>query len=163
MIVARSTANRVALPGAVTLAIAWLWCCGGIAQTIAAERGGDVATLTRLSDDWDKAIVRKDEKAIAANMADDFRMIDGYGNVSAKQAFVADIVDPKLSIDPYSVEEFDVRVYGDTALLSGRTHMTGSHDGKPFESNYRYIDIYVRRAGTWKIVSVQITKLAAPG
>ena len=109
------------------------------------------------------AIVRKDEKAIAANMADDFRMIDGYGNVSAKRSFVADIVDPKLSIDPYSVEEFDVRVYGDTALLSGRTHMTGSHDGKPFESNYRYIDIYVRRNGTWKIVSVQITKLAAAG
>ena len=163
MIVARSTASQVALPGAMLIAIAWLWCSGGIAQTIAAERGGDVATLTRLSDDWDKAIVRKDEKAIAGNMADDFRMIDGYGNVSAKQAFVADIVDPKLSIDPYSVEEFDVRVYGDTALLSGRTHMTGRHDGKPFESNYRYIDIYVRRAGTWKIVSVQITKLAAPG
>ena len=163
MIVARSTASQVALPGAMLIAIAWLWCSGGIAQTIAAENDGDVAALTRLSDDWDKAIVRKDEKAIAANMADDFRMIDGYGNVSAKQAFVADIVDPKLSIDPYSVEEFDVRVYGDTALLSGRTHMTGRHDGKPFESNYRYIDIYVRRAGTWKIVSVQITKLAAPG
>jgi len=161
--VARSTASQVALPGAMLIAIAWLWCSGGIAQTIAAENDGDVAALTRLSDDWDKAIVRKDEKAIAANMADDFRMIDGYGNVSAKRSFVADIVDPKLSIDPYSVEEFDVRVYGDTALLSGRTHMTGRHDGKPFESNYRYIDIYVRRAGTWKIVSVQITKLAAPG
>jgi hypothetical protein len=26
-----------------------------------------------------------------------------------------------------------------------------------------YIDIYVRRDGAWKIVSVQITKLAAPG
>jgi hypothetical protein len=38
--------------------------------------------------------------------------------------------------------------------------MTGKYDGKPFESNYRYIDIYVRKKGTWKIVSVQITKLA---
>ena len=37
--------------------------------------------------------------------------------------------------------------------------MTGKYDGKPFESNYRYIDIYVRRGGTWKIVSVQITKI----
>ena len=102
--------------------------------------------------------MRKDEKAVAGNMAEDFRIIDGYGNVDAKQAFVADIMDPKLTIDPYTVEDFEVRIYGDTALLSGRTHMTGKYDGKPFESNYRYIDIYVRKGGTWKIVSVQITK-----
>jgi ketosteroid isomerase-like protein len=50
-------------------------------------------------------------------------------------------------------------LYGDTALLSGRTHMTGKYDGQVFESNYRYIDIYVRRAGVWKIVSVQITRI----
>jgi len=38
--------------------------------------------------------------------------------------------------------------------------MTGSYEGKPFTSNYRYIDIYVRKGGTWKIVSVQITLTA---
>jgi ketosteroid isomerase-like protein len=91
-------------------------------------------------------------------MAEDFRMIDGQGNVENKQQFVAGILDEKLTIDPYTVEEFDVRLFGDTALLSGRTHMTGKYDGKPFETDYRYIDIYVRRNGAWKIVSVQITK-----
>jgi ketosteroid isomerase-like protein len=138
-----------------------VWCCGGGSQAIASPAGDNaaVATLTRLSDDWDKAIVRKDEKAIAGNMAEDFRIIDGHGTVDAKAKFVADITDPKLTIDPYTVEEFSVRLYGDTALLSGRTHMTGSYDGKPFESNYRYIDIYVRTKGVWKIVSVQITRM----
>jgi ketosteroid isomerase-like protein len=125
-----------------------------------AESGDrDVAELTRLSDAWDKAIVRKDEKAIADNMAEDFRQIDPNANLESKQSFVAGIVDPKLTIDPYTVEEFEVRLYGDTALLSGRTHMTGKYDGQAFESNYRYIDIYVRRNGAWKIVSVQITRI----
>lgn len=119
----------------------------------------DVAELTRISDAWDKAIIRKDEAAVAGNMAEDFRQIDGRGNLETKKSFVAGILDPKLAIDPYTVEEFDVRLYGDTALLSGRTHMTGKYDGKQFESNYRYIDIYVRRDGRWKIVSVQITKI----
>jgi ketosteroid isomerase-like protein len=132
---------------------------GGFAlPAAAADRSNDIGTLTHLSDAWDKAIVRKDQKAIADNMAEDFRMIDGRGDVSAKRAFVMDIMDPKLTIDPYTVEEFSVRLYGDTALLSGRTHMTGQFDGKPFTSNYRYIDIYVRKGGAWKIVSVQITK-----
>jgi ketosteroid isomerase-like protein len=139
-------------------AAAWIWCCA-VSVSLAAERAADVAELTRISDAWDKAIVRKDEAAVAANMAEDFRQIDGYGNLESKKSFVAGIVDAKLTIDPYTVEDFEIRLYGDTALLSGRTHMTGKYDGKPFESNYRYIDIYVRRAGTWKIVSVQITKI----
>ena len=119
-----------------------------------------VAALTKQADAWDKAIVKKDRAAVAANMADDFRNIDGAGTVAAKAAFVDGLMDEKLVIDPYTVEDFDVRVFGDTALLCGRTRMTGRYDGKPFTSHYRYIDIYVKRGGAWKIVSVQITRMA---
>ncbi|MEO8310317.1 MAG: nuclear transport factor 2 family protein [Caldimonas sp.] len=126
----------------------------------AADAAADIARLTRQSNAWDEAIVRKDERAIAANMADDFRQIDGDGDVETKASFVAGLMDKGLSIDPYTVEELDVRLFGDTALLSGRTRMTGRSNGKPFASHYRYIDVYVRRGGAWKIVSVQITRLA---
>jgi ketosteroid isomerase-like protein len=118
-----------------------------------------VALLTTQADAWDKAIIRKDRAAIEKNMADDFRQIDGYGNVETRQSFVDGLVSDELEIDPYTVEDFDVRLYGDVALLSGRTRMTGRYDGKPFTSHYRYIDIYVRKDGAWKIVSVQITKI----
>src|ERR1044072_7500491 len=111
----------------------------------ADARDSDAATLKKLSDAWDAAIIRKDERAIADNMAEDFRQIDPRANLETKKSFVAGIRAPKLTIDPYTVEEFEIRQYGDTALLSGRTHMTGKYDGKPFESNYRYIDIYDRR------------------
>ena len=124
------------------------------------DRSDTVALLTRTADDWDKAIVRKDRAAIEANMADDFRQIDGGGNVETKASFLEGIMSPALEIDPYTVEDFDVRLYGDVALLSGRTDMTGRYDGKPFTSHYRYIDVYVRRQGAWKVVSVQISKIA---
>lgn len=118
-----------------------------------------ITRLTEQADRWDKAIVRKDRAAIEANMAPDFRQIDGGGNVETMKSFVDDLMSPDLVIDPYTVEDFDVRLYGDTALLSGRTRMTGRYQGKPFASHYRYIDIYVRRDGAWKIVSVQISKI----
>jgi ketosteroid isomerase-like protein len=130
------------------------------ASAAAADKSADtIAHLKKLADHWDQVIVAKDEAAIAANMAEDFRIIDRRGNVEGKKDFVAGLVDPKLTVNPYTVEEFEVRLYGDTALLSGRTHMTGSYEGQPFTSNYRYIDIYVRKGGVWKIVSVQITQL----
>jgi len=132
------------------------------ANACAADQAADiVAHLKQISDNWDKVIVAKDAAAIAGNMAEDFRIIDRRGNIEGKKAFVDGILDPKLTIDPYTVEDFEVRLYGDTALLSGRSHMTGTYEGKPFSSNYRYIDIYVRKGGVWKIVSVQITALPA--
>ena len=118
-----------------------------------------IVALTHQADLWDKAIIKKDRGAIEANMAQDFRQIDGDGDLEDKTSFVDGLMSSKLEIDPYKVEGFDVRLYGDTALLSGHTRMTGRYDGKPFSSHYRYIDIYVRRDGIWRIVSVQISKM----
>lgn len=120
----------------------------------------DTALKTRLkaqAEAWDRAIVAKERAAIEANMAADFRQIDGRGNVEDKASFVAGLLSPDLVLDPYTVEDFEVRVYGDTALLSGRTRMSGRYRGEAFKSQYRYIDIYVKRGNAWKIVSVQIS------
>ncbi len=125
----------------------------------AAPPAGLVARLKAQADAWDRAIVAKDRAAIAANMADDFRQIDAHGNVESKASFIDGLVAPDLQLDPYTVEDFEVRVYGDTALLSGRTRMTGRYAGKPFNTHYRYIDVYVKRGGAWKIVSVQISPM----
>ena len=126
---------------------------------VADDPQATIAELTTQADAWDKAIVLKDRAAIEANMSEDFRQIDGAGNVVPRAEFVDGLVSDDLEIDPYTVEEFDVRLYGDVALLSGRTDMTGRYQGEPFESHYRYIDIYARKDGAWKIVSVQISRI----
>lgn len=123
------------------------------------EKVALVALLTKQADDWDKAIVRKDRAAIEANMSDDFRQIDGDGDIVGKAEFVRELLSDDLTIRPYTVEDLDVRIYGETALVSGRTRMAGAYKGKPFLSHYRFIDIYVRKDGQWRIVSVQITRL----
>ncbi len=120
------------------------------------------ARLKAQAEAWDRAIVAKDRAAIEANMAPDFRQIDGRGDVETRASFVEGLVSRDLVLDPYTVEDFEVRVYGDTALLSGRTRMTGRYQGQAFKSHYRYIDIYVKRAGAWKIVSVQISRIPEP-
>lgn len=146
----------------VALGAAWLLqACTAPSPAAGADRAALVAALKSQADAWDRAIVRKDRAAIEANMADDFRQIGSRGEVENKASFVDDLMSPALQIDPYAVEDFDVRVYGDVALLSGRTRMTGRYEGKPFSTHYRYIDVYVRDAsGRWRIVSVQTTHVA---
>ena len=133
----------------------------GCAATPPAGGGGDasVQLLTAQADAWDKAIVAKNAAAVAANVASDFAQIESGGTVIGRDEFVKDLLDPTLRIDPYKVEDFGVRVYGDTALLTGRIRMTGVSEGKPFASHFRYIDVYVKRDGVWKVVSIQITRM----
>ena len=138
------------------------WLCSACAGTWAPVESTTAAIAIELAaqaDQWDKAIVRKDPAAIEANMAEDFRQIDSEGNVETKSSFLADILSSDLIIDPYTVEDFDVRIYGDVALLSGRTRMTGKYQRKHFVSHYRYIDVYVRRAGVWKVISIQVSRI----
>lgn len=115
--------------------------------------------LVQQAEAWDKAIIRKDSAAVAANMSEDFRQISARGDVAGKAGFLEVIMSPRLVINPYAVEDMDVRFYGDVALVSGRTRMTGSWDGKPFGSHYRYVDVYVRKDGQWRVANVQITEI----
>ncbi|MES2317002.1 MAG: nuclear transport factor 2 family protein [Pseudomonadota bacterium] len=118
-----------------------------------------VGALTRQAHAWDEAIVRKDMPAVAANMATDYRHIRDNGAISDSAGFLAFIASPKLVIDPYKVEDLDIRLYGDVALVTGRTRMTGRYDGNAFKSHYRYTDVYVQRDGQWRVTSVQITPM----
>jgi ketosteroid isomerase-like protein len=131
------------------------------AQPLQAPETELAARLRAQADAWDLAILRKDRAAIAANMADSFMQIGSDGAVADKAKFLEGITSEKLAISPYTVEEFRARMYGDTALITGRTDMHGSWDGKPFRSHYRFTDTYVREAdGAWRVVNVQTTEIA---
>jgi len=145
----------VALCSAALLALAFL---ARGPQTAGSDRALD-AQLKTQAEAWDQAILRKDASAIADNMSADFRHIGKTGDMADRAAFLKDLLSPDLVIHPYTVEDFDVRIYGDCALLCGRTRMTGTYQGKPFKSHYRYIDTYVRQDGRWRVCSVQITAM----
>jgi len=143
---------------AAALALALPLSCGAATRF---DRAAAIAQLTRQADAWDKAIVAKDLAGIAANMCDDFRQIGAGGEVENRESFLRDLMSEELQIDPYTVEEFEIRLYGDsTALLSGRTLMTGRYAGAPFTTHHRHIDVYVRSAGKWQVCSAQTTRIA---
>lgn len=116
-------------------------------------------TLKRQADAWDAAIVNKDRRAIAANMADSFMQIDSDGATADKMQFIADIVSEDLQISPYKVEDFKIRMYGQTAVLTGKTKMHGTYKNAAFTSHYRFTDVYVNQNGMWKVVNVQTTRI----
>ncbi len=120
------------------------------------------AALKKQADAWDVAIVKKDRKAIADNMSESFFMIDSSGGTSDKTQFVNDLTSSDIAIEPYTVDEFKIRIYGSTALINGVTNMHGMQGSKPFTTHYRFTDTYVKEGGAWHIVNVQTTRIKQP-
>lgn len=109
---------------------------------------------------WDRAIVAKDAAGVAANMTSDFQQIASDGARHDRQEFLGSILSPKLRIDPYPVDDLEVDIDGNVAFLRGRTRMTGSYDGHPFTTEYRYLDVYLYRDGQWRVRHVQTTPVS---
>jgi len=109
--------------------------------------------------EWDDAVVKRDAKALDRLLADDFRLIWIDGSVSNKAELIAGVTNRKAAIDPFSTEDVEVRIYGDTAILTGRFKQTARVGTRSETNSFRYTDVYVRRKGQWRAVSAHASLL----
>jgi len=52
-----------------------------------------------------------------------------------------------------------VRVYGDTAVVTGRSVQSGRENGKDYSGNYWFTRVYVKQNGQWLTVALQTTPI----
>lgn len=76
--------------------------------------------LLGLAHGWDRAMVENDAEAIGRYMADDWTIIGSDGSMSDKATFLGLVKSGTLSHDVMESEDLNVRVYGDTAVVTSR-------------------------------------------
>jgi ketosteroid isomerase-like protein len=117
------------------------------------------ALITKMENDRIQAGVRKDVDKIAAVTADDYVMIDFDGKVRNKAATLERIKSSEIQLRSKSLDELDVRIYGNTAIVTGRTTPKGTISGKDFSRPIRYTRVYVKKNEHWQVVSFQQTRV----
>jgi ketosteroid isomerase-like protein len=118
--------------------------------------------LIQLERSWDAAFVAKDVRFIERVLADEFVATYGNGTRGDKAAELAQTLDFDEQVDSSVLDGFRVRIYDDTALVWFSRHMTGPKSGKTVSVTYRFVDVFVKRAGRWQCVSSQSTRVATP-
>ena len=116
-------------------------------------------TISRLNEEYVRASLAGDVAWYDARLADDFVCIESDGSVLDKPAFL-DRTSGGSDLADYRLAEVDVRFYGDVALVRA-LGIWSTKAGTPGTS--RYVDVYVRTNGDWKVVSAQITRPARVG
>ena len=122
------------------------------------NKGGAVEQeLINLEKRLSEAFLNKDIGTMKSIMADDIVIIYGDGSRGTRADDIASIgVDEQ--IESNDLDDFQVRVHGDIAVVMLRLTAKGIRHGKHFNNaKFRYIDVFERRDGRWQCVITQNT------
>jgi len=121
----------------------------------------DERELVRIEEDLHVAYLRHDAKFVGQLLSEDFLAIDANGNSYDRNKQIAELSDPTDCeyITPYDMR---VKIYGDAAVVTGRTKAKCRTEGADVLVSTRWTDVFVRHDRKWKWVAAQFANLPAP-
>ncbi len=96
-------------------------------------------------------------------MAPDYVQVDGSGGLVDREEVLASFRSGERSWAEAHSDDHRVRVYGDVAVVVGRWRDRGTNAGKSFDYALRYVAVWARHEGEWRMVSDQATPMAQTG
>lgn len=124
----------------------------------------DADMLRYMELDWVNAVKSRDIDWMEKNYAADFVEVSFVtGEVNNRQKTLEIMRSDKTVLDSMEISDLNIRVEGNTALVTGVAHARGKmSDGKPFDGKLRFTDAFVKRDGKWQVWSSQGTMIPAP-
>jgi peptidylprolyl isomerase len=113
------------------------------------------AELKKLEREWFDAVVKGGAEALKRILADDFVALNNDGSFINKTKMIEQSQAGLVKLDEIKTDEFDLRLYGNTAVVTGRA--TYVRDQKPLGQS-SHIETWVKRADAagkirWQAVS----------
>jgi len=115
-----------------------------------------------LEKDWMAAMLAGDTSRIENITAEDWVFTDPSGRVQTRAESVAEFKNGTLKIESTTPLGLKVNVYGDTAVVNGRTKDKGTYNGADISGEYQFTDVFVKRDGKWRAVATQVTRVMPP-
>lgn len=102
--------------------------------------------------------MKNDVEALGRVVTDDWVIIDPNGEIIDRTRFFEVIKSGALTHDRMESEDFRVRIYGDSAVVTGITSTKGKFMGQEFSTRERATDVLVKRDGSWRCVLTHLTR-----
>jgi ketosteroid isomerase-like protein len=122
-----------------------------------------------LEHDWSAAYLKHDVATIDRLLAEEYVGIDGRGIITNKAQEIEEAKAPRPGAPPppftvldESVTDMKVRLYGNVAVVNGRTTERIESKGKESSIQYRRTTVWVKRQGRWQCVSFHGSRIIDP-
>ncbi len=116
--------------------------------------------LLKLEDEFARAVASNDADALDKVLANDWIIVESDGGIIDKVRFLGVIRSGALSHESMESADLEVRLYGNTAVVTGLTATKGKFMGQDFTACERATDIFVKHTDRWQCVFTQLTRFA---
>ena len=113
--------------------------------------------ILELEKERNRAIISGDAVALERMTSDDYTFITLRGELRTKADIIQGFKSGSFHYDSREISDLNVRVYGNTAVVTGRSIQKGKENGKDYSGDYRFTRVYVRQDGRWQTVALQTT------
>ncbi len=115
-------------------------------------------TILQMEREWNATTVKKDIAGLRRIIADDFVGAESSGRVVDKTQFINDISGSD-DVQSETAEDLKVRVFGDTAIVTGRLLIKGRKKEADYDLKLLFTDVWVKQNGQWQVANHQATQI----
>jgi hypothetical protein len=109
-----------------------------------------VLDLSKKKFDW---MLNKQYDSLELLLDDQVKYIHSNGWMQSKKDVVDDFASGKLSYQKIEVTEAAVRLYNQTAIVTGRGKFSGTVNNNVFAMELSYTEVYINKKGRWLLAS----------
>jgi ketosteroid isomerase-like protein len=129
------------------------------AKKPAASGNAAADELKQIENDWTDAVKAKNAEKLGDILADGWVGLDWDGKTPDKAKALADLKAPGNSLDSFEMGPMKVRIFGNTAVVTGSDTEKSAENGKDTSGKYIWTDVFVKQNGKWRAVASQSTKV----
>lgn len=123
-----------------------------MSATISAED-----EIKALEETRNQAVLKGDVAALDRMTSDDYTFITLRGELRTKAEILKGFASGAFKYQSREISDLKVRLYGDTAVVTGRSSQKGTENGKDYSGAYWFTRVYVKQNGRWVSVALQTT------
>jgi ketosteroid isomerase-like protein len=106
-----------------------------------------------------EAIVHGDSAALEKMTSEDYTFVTLRGELRTKADVVRGFATGAFKYEAREISDLNIRVYGNAAVVTGRSNQKGTENGKDYSGDYRFTRVYIKRDGRWLTVALQATRV----
>lgn len=126
----------------------------GVASTTQTRAEDEIKNLEEARN---QAVLDGDVAALNRMTSDDYTFITLRGEMRTKSDILKGFASGSFHYESRHISDLTVRVYGNTAVVTGRSIQKGIENGKDYSGDYRFTRVYVKQKGRWLTVALQTT------
>jgi ketosteroid isomerase-like protein len=134
-----------------------------LALALPLSAGGtddDGKSLPAIDASWNSLRLESDVEGLERLLCDDWLLTHSDGRVQDKADYLKELSSRTRANQVIENQDVEVRLHGDTAVVTGTSVQAGTSNGQPWSGRFRFTRTWILRDGDWRMLASHSSRIA---